>query len=53
MLRETISSVLATSAAVVLVSAGIVGAHTPWHGVVLFIVSLIFGLMALAIISED
>jgi hypothetical protein len=53
MIRETISSATATSSAVVLVSAGLVGAVEPWKGVVLFIVSLVFGLMALAIIEED
>lgn len=53
MLRETISTALATTAATILVSAGYVGASTPWHGVVLALVSLAFGIMALAVIKED
>ncbi len=53
MLKETISSALATCAAVVLVSAGLVGAVEPWKGVVLFGVSLVFGLMALAMIEGE
>lgn len=52
MIRETISSALATCAAVLLVSAGVVGAVTPWHGVVLAMVALSFGLVALFFIEE-
>lgn len=52
MIRETISSALATIATVLFISGGIVGAATPWHGVVLSVVALIFGAVALLFIEE-
>lgn len=52
MLRETISTALATSASVLLVSAGYVGAAEPWKGVVLALVALCFGLTALYFVKD-
>jgi hypothetical protein len=51
MIRETISTAVATCATVLLAASG--GAVTPWHGAVLFIVALIFGAVALVMIEED
>ena len=53
MLKETISTAIATTAAVLLVSSGIVGSATPWHGVVLALVALAFGLVALFMIEGE
>ena len=52
MLRKTISTALATTAATILVSAGYIGASTPWHGVVLALVALAFGLTALFFVKD-
>ena len=52
MIRETISSALATTATVLFICSGIVGAATPWHGVVLAIVALMFGAVALLFVED-
>lgn len=52
MIRETVSSALAATASVIFVCSGIVGAATPWHGVVLAMVALVFGAVALLFVKD-